>query len=329
MFRGGLSEAVVEHGPEVTEVTLATVMPYYSLPILGSAWWGERWISSVPRNRDLLRRAGIEEADILWISDPTMLPVLDLIRANRVVVRFFDHVRGFRGMPRSIFHLARRYVDRADLVVSTSESVREELESEGISSRLLQNAANPFFLQQKPVEPDPENPRAVYVGAVDHWFDFEALRIWAEGLPHWTFDIFGPMNTPMPRAFPSNVNFLGPIPHARLPMTLERCTFGMIPFVRNEFTDGIHPIKLYDYLSLGCRVLSAALSEVRETPGCVWTYDSPAQGLEILKEHEKVPPDTQSIRQLASENSWATRLDPILDDFGFNHAKGVNRLELY
>ena len=59
-FRGGLSEAVVEHGPDVTEVTLATLMPYYSLPVMGSAWWGERWISSVPKNRELLRRAGVD-----------------------------------------------------------------------------------------------------------------------------------------------------------------------------------------------------------------------------------------------------------------------------
>ena len=161
---------------------------------------------------------------------------------------------------------------------------------------------------------------------IEHKHDVVELKLSAL-LPHWTFDAYGPVDTALPKRLPTNIRFSGSIPYTELPRVLQSCTFGVIPFIRSPFTDGIHPIKLYYYHFLGCRVLSAALPEISPKADCIWTYDTAEKGLEILRDHEKATPNVPAIRRLASSNCWSDRLDPILDTLRFGEAQVVTPVE--
>jgi glycosyltransferase involved in cell wall biosynthesis len=60
----------------------------------------------------------------------------------------------------------------------------------------------------------------------------------------------------------SNIELLGPIPFAELPAHIARFTVGIIPFVVNDLTRSVNPIKLREMLAAGCPVVSTALPEV-------------------------------------------------------------------
>ena len=310
-LKEALPPKIVEHADGVREVTLRSPAPYIGVPLLGSLAWGRRWLDWGSCRR-LLRRAGIEQVDLLWVSDFTVLPILDLLRAERVVLRFFDHIEEFRHMPRSIFALVRDYAERADLMVASSRSIQHRLREEGIVAEYLPNGADPQRLEPPLGEPwRPRDPaRVVYVGALAEWFDLEAVECWARGLPEVAFEVAGPNPRGLASSLP-NVHFLGTVPYADVPQLLAGARFGMIPFHINPLTVGVHPLKLYDYLAAGCPVLSADLPEVAADSRGVFKYRNPEEGLAILRDSLNRTFDRKALRDIARSHSWPKRLEPI------------------
>ncbi len=312
-----LPPRLVDHEDGVREVTLRGFAPYIGAPGLGSLAWGRRWLDWGPCRR-LLRRAGLERVDLLWLSDFTVLSVLDLMSAQRVVFRFFDHIDEFRRMPRSIFHLVRLYLPQADLVVASSRGIQDRLREEGIEARYLPNGADldPPQLSSGETVVARESPRVVYVGALAEWFDLEAVELWARALPGVTFEIAGPnplrLRSPLP-----NVRFLGAVPYDAVPRFLAGARFGIIPFRIQPLTLGVHPLKLYDYLAAGCPVLSADLPEVAVDPQGVFKYRDPEEGLDLLRRHLDRSFDHEYLRTIARSNGWPQRLEPIWNLLGF------------
>jgi len=59
-----------------------------------------------------------------------------------------------------------------------------------------------------------------------------------------------------------NIQLLGPKPFSELPAYIAGFTVGIIPFVVNDLTRSVNPIKLREMLSVGCPVVSTDLPEV-------------------------------------------------------------------
>ena len=64
-----------------------------------------------------------------------------------------------------------------------------------------------------------------------------------------------------------NIQLLGPRPFSELPAHIAGFTVGIIPFVVNDLTRSVNPIKLREMLSAGCPVVSTALPEVARYAG--------------------------------------------------------------
>jgi hypothetical protein len=299
----------------VVEVTLEALAPYYETAVFGSAAWGRNWLRLSPGNRRRLGQVDAHDVDILWISNFTMSSLRTLVRAERVVFRFFDHLHGFRGMPRSVLDVFKRFAQEGDLVVGSSRSVCSEIRALGFDPMYLPNGSDPEHFLGASRSARASAKRVVYVGAIDHWFDFDSVLFWARELPDVQFDLYGPVNAKVPR-IEGEVNMGGPVEYSDLPRILQHASTGIIPFLRNELTEGVHPIKMYDYLSAGCAVVSSALPEVEPIPGAVWTYSSREEGLDILGNLSSTTLDRGRLHSLAREHSWSSRLEAVLDRLG-------------
>lgn len=306
--------ASVRHQDGVVELTPRVPLPYVNLPVLRSFAWGRRWLQGRSVDR-LLDEAGADECDLFWLSDFTMLPLLDRIEARHVVLRFFDHLDQFRWMPRSIYDLARHYQERADLVIASSRDLVSRLSEEGFEAEYVPNGAHIREGAGELARTVPPSNRVVYVGTIDSHFDGEAVERWAAALPEYRFEIAGPNLAQLTSSLP-NLSFLGPVSYERLPEWIAGARFGLIPFKVNALTRGVHPLKLYDYLSLGCPVLSAALPEVTPDPRGVLVYRSAAEGLELLRAHLDRDFDRKTLQKLALVNSWTERLKPVFESLG-------------
>lgn len=101
-----------------------------------------------------------------------------------------------------------------------------------------------------------------YVGTLATWFDWQALRRLAIAMPHAQIHVYGPLESTMPSALPSNVQLRGAVPHSQVFALMRSWHAGLIPFLHNQLTQSVDPVKYYEYRACGLPVLSTMFGEM-------------------------------------------------------------------
>jgi len=224
--------------------------------------------ATLPRFRSVLKRAGFEAVDLLWMSTGSpFLALLDDVPHRFSIYRMSDDTAAFPDTPSSFAGLEREVCRRVDLVLATARTLEESARSLGARRVLyLPNACEPERFATGLEEPADlrgvPRPRAIYSGAIDSWFDATLLGEVARLLPGWTFLLLGPARADLGalRGLP-NVRLLGPRPYDLLPGYLGAADAGIVPFVLNTLTHAIHPLKVYEYCAAGLPVVTTPMRE--------------------------------------------------------------------
>ena len=165
-----------------------------------------------------------------------------------------------------------------------------------------------------PVETLPAAPAKLvlgYVGTIGHWFDWPLVIELAKRNPTATVRLIGPVHVPPTAALPANIELLPPCPHPQAIDAMTRFSVGLIPFLRNDLTASVDPIKYYEYRALGLPVASTAFGEMalrREEPG-VFLVDEASNLAQLVKEAAAHRSGADQIRAFRRANSWEARFD--------------------
>ncbi len=115
---------------------------------------------------------------------------------------------------------------------------------------------------------DIPKPRICYVGTIDQALDIDLMTNLSLSLPNCSFVIMGIMRRDRPDFHKlikqPNVFFLGKIEYELVPSFLKGVDICLIPYVVNEFTRSVSPLKLYEYMAAGKPVISTPLPEVKK-----------------------------------------------------------------
>jgi glycosyltransferase involved in cell wall biosynthesis len=160
---------------------------------------------------------------------------------------------------------------------------------------------------------DAPAPIVGFFGLIQDWIDLSLISYLAEQRPNWTIAIIGKALvdiTPLRRH--ANIRILGQKPYAELPKYCRAFSIGMLPFVVNELTRNVNPIKLREYLSAGLPVVSTELPETAGYDHCRITR-SPDEFLAACD--KALETDTPALRRIRSESmageTWEARVDEI------------------
>jgi glycosyltransferase involved in cell wall biosynthesis len=110
---------------------------------------------------------------------------------------------------------------------------------------------------------DIEGPIIGFFGLIHEWVDQDLLCRVAAAYPQATIVLIGrvQVDDARLRAMP-NIRLLGQRPYAELPAYAAAFDVALVPFVRNELTAAVNPIKLREYLCAGLPVVATALPEI-------------------------------------------------------------------
>ena len=215
-------------------------------------------------------------------------------------------------------------IKQSDLIICTSKQLYKEKAAQNPESHFIPNAANLEFSSMA-MNPDVivntrleriPNPIIGYFGNIERRINFDLLHQVAKLNPDKSFVFAGPVTESfVPPAFKelSNVYFIGRIPYAEMPSVLKGFDICMIPFKKDEVSNTIFPLKLFEYLGAGKSVIATDFNlDLKDFTRDTVAYCSTAEEFDaeiklILKEDniEKL----NARLQVASENTWDVRLN--------------------
>ncbi|HTD07459.1 MAG TPA: glycosyltransferase [Solirubrobacteraceae bacterium] len=272
---------------------------------------------------------------ILWAYVPQAEVLIEALDPSLVIYHCVDDISAHELIDTASFRAAEdRFAARADLVLASAPALASRLRT--LSDNVIDapNVADTELFAKAltpsppalpvPVTPDPAmvalpSPRIVFTGAiVATKLDLQLLVQLARLRPAWSFALVGPVGPGDPHtnvaelAAEPNIHLLGLRSYEQLPSVLCAADAGLIPYSRNELTNSIFPMKVYEYLAAGLPVIATPLPALANVAEVLIAPD--AEGIVRLIEQalgEDSPERRAERSRMAAAHSWDRRLEEI------------------
>jgi len=256
---------------------------------------------------------------------PRFVALLERVRGKYRLV--YDCVDDHEDMEYSYWsqpqdiELEQRILERADLILTTSTGLYLSKSYGRKNVFLSKNAVDlERFSGEREIPEDLRNipdPRVCYVGAIFDWFDEELFYKVVEANPDLSFVLIGPIKKGMMRKSFHNLYLLGNKPHKKLYDYMCHCKVGIIPFKDNiDLIIHCDPIKFYEYVASGIKVVSTALPELCINEPFIFTGQGFEEFNALLRRSIVEGFDKEAAMKFLQENTWDSRakqLNNILD----------------
>lgn len=276
-------------------------------------------LSLVPALRRRLALLG-PECPVLWVYLPTWT-VLQCVRRLPHRALVYEAIDALGSNPAGVsrdFHAAEREIlRRADLVLTTSESLYAERAPHNPNTHWVPAGVAASFFAPGPAAREVTaipGPRLGFFGTLDHRLDLPLLADLARQRPEWSWVLIGPQRADLGALLRhQNVHWLGPRPHAQLPSYLAALDVVVLPYALDEFTRHVHPAKIYECLALGKPVVATALPSLAPLAGLVrLVADRDRFSGAVAEAVVEADPELRARRvAVARQNAWETRYQEI------------------
>lgn len=305
--------------------TPLAILPYVNFPFLRSEWVAKACLKyTIPSVSRTLRQHAFDELDVLWIGHCRLYSIIDLVKHKLLVYRMSDDVNQFKLEPPTINQIEARICRQADIVFATARRLVDKARQYTERVHYLPNGVD-YDLFAAPDVTLPDDlaqippPRALYVGVIDDWMDFDLLDFLAGRLSDYSFVLVGPAFGPASvaenvqrLARRENVYVLGSRPFLEVRRYMRFSDVGLVPFIPNELTHKISPIKMFEYSASGLPVVAARLDEIEHSHSPALLYTDREECAALIRQavREKMSLAPTAI-EFGRANSWRKRYQEV------------------
>ncbi|WP_416061697.1 glycosyltransferase [Rhodococcus indonesiensis] len=284
------------------------VIPYHGAGVVRAI--NRRLVSAT-----LARQLEPTPGSVLWTFSPLTYGLEDF--HSRVVYHSVDLLHTLPGVPREALLAAEaQLIARADHVIASSAGVANHLTELGGRPQVWQNVADvKRFSSAASLERD---DRVVFAGNLTPTkVDFQLVK----GLVNSGIKVrlAGPVsidgvsgeNELQKLLSHPNVEYLGRLSLDQLAAVCGRAKVGIIPYHINEYTSGVFPLKVYEYMAAGMAVVCTPIeSVVAANPEGVVIAESENFSAEVADVLQNWTVDQSAmLSRLAEGHSWSGRIE--------------------
>ncbi|MDK2972335.1 MAG: hypothetical protein PWP23_2090 [Candidatus Sumerlaeota bacterium] len=272
---------------------------------------------------------------IAWVYSPYAVHLLGALDPKLVVYHMVDDLAAVPGADRTAIREAEaQLLARADCVFCTERSLHDRARLVNSRSKFMPNVADfRHFSVPAPGVADARlallrslpQPRLVFSGNMaPHKVDLELLAEIARRRPDTPLVLIGPQwegggaeAAMRPLKHLRNVHVFGHVPYEELPAYLHEAGVLLIPYVENDATRAVFPLKFFEYLATGRPVVASPLPSLLPYGGAVRLARTLEEWLGAI---DAAAADTHGMetqrRVLARRHTWESRLREMETEIG-------------
>jgi len=147
------------------------------------------------------------------------------------------------------------------------------------------------------------------------WFDWNSVINLANLYSDFTIELIGPAY-PADKEYPTNITFRGPLNQEEIIEYAKDWQLALIPFGETILDKSVDPIKIYEYLALGLKTVSADMGNVKNYP-LTWIYGNGNSLASVVKkalDYKITEDDIKKIKDFLKKNTWRDRMLYLLDE---------------
>jgi glycosyltransferase involved in cell wall biosynthesis len=199
-------------------------------------------------------------------------------------------------------------------VITTSQHLFETKSKHHLNTELIKNGVDYALFNQAYNQDRFENSTKTigYVGSIDFRLDVDLLKAVIQFFPNHQFHFIGRVVDLQVKealeAYP-NVQFLGAKSPTELVKSMKNIDLGLIPFVKNDFTKSIYPLKINEYLAAGIPVVSTDFADLSDFVQSTSITETKEEFIHAITTALNADNETmaKARMEIAKKNDWKSR----------------------
>ncbi|MEJ8553407.1 glycosyltransferase [Tepidibacter sp. Z1-5] len=215
---------------------------------------------------------GIKDC-VIFVEYPTWVPAIRFLKEKykfKVIFDYLDDFTGFNTTNPTLIDSNEKLFNMSDQIIATSQYLYDKAKQKNSKVTIVRNGTEyKHFNEALDSSEIKNNKRPIigYYGAIAEWFDIAKVKYIAQHRPEWDIILIGDSTYADVEELKNleNVKLLGEKKYQELPNYLKDFDVCIIPFKTDiDLIKATNPVKFYEYLSAGKKVVSTEIPELEE-----------------------------------------------------------------